>query len=346
MAYKDFENDYKSGKIGSAVVLYGAEDFLMNWAVEKIVKDNVEEEYRNIDYRVLDGEETGAYDILSEVRAYSMFSPKRVVVVRNYLPMYKKTADAGMEELSDYVSEISTAPEDSPAILILVIEGKNSANITSYGKQIIKKCRSYEFSKLDKPDLSAFITKRVRTAGKMISSRELHHLIDVTGYFNRGSSYSLTQLDSDIVKLTGACEGDTVDIGLIDEIMMGEGDKFVFDLVDALVAGKKGKALEITETIIREEDGAMAVLSLLTKQFEIMYDAIELSDKGMSMSQMAKATGINEYRFKKAYTASMRNSMDKVKSLLISLYNIDRDIKSGDIDKDAALELFVVKAAR
>ena len=345
MAYKDFSNDYKSGKIGSAVVLYGAEDFLMNWAIDKFIEDNVEEEYRNTDYRILDGDELNAYDILNEARAYSMFSPKRVVVIRNYLPMYKKNADAGMDELSDYIAEISKSPEDSPAILIFVIESNKSGSLTAYGKQLCKNCNSYEFSKLDKSDLSAFITKRVRSAGKMIASRELHHLMDVTGYFNRESTYSLTNLDSDMEKLTNACSGDSIDIDLIDEIMMGEGDKFVFNLVDALVAGQKGKALEIAETIIREDDGAMAVLGLMTKQFEIMYDALELSDKGMSMTQMAKATGINEYRFKKAYTAAMKYSKKKIKTLLVSLYNIDKDIKSGDIDKDAALELFVLKAA-
>ena len=345
MAYKDFERDYKSDNTGCALVFYGAEDFLIEWAVEKIVRDNIEKEYRNTDFRILDGELVNAYDILNEARAYSMFSPKRVVVVKNYLPIYKKTADAGMDELSDYASELYASAADSPAILIFTVESKNSPNITSYGKKLIKNCRSYEFSKLEKPDLSAFVTKRIRAAGKMIASRELHHLIDVTGYYNRGSSYSLTQLDSDLEKLTGACDGDAIDINLIDEIMLGEGDKFIFNLVDAIVAGKKGRALEITETIIREEDGAMAVLSLLGRQFEIMYDAKELSDKGMSMSQMAKATGINEYRFKKAYTASMRYSKERIKSLLISLYNIDRDIKSGAIDRDAALELFVLKAS-
>ena len=324
MGYKDFDRDLKSKTIGDALMLYGAEDFLMSWAVDKLVNSNVEEQNRDLDVRLIDGENATAYDILSEARAYSMFSPKRVVVVRNYIPLYKKTADAGLNELSEYVAEIYANPDSSPAILIFTVESSKSGNLTAYAKQLMKSCRAYEFSKLEKSDLSAFVTKRVRSAGKMISSRELHHLMDVSGYFTRGY---------------------TIDNNLIDEILMGEGDKFVFNLVDALVAGKKDKALEITETIIREDDAAMSVLGLLTKQFEIMYDALELSDKGMSMAQMAKATGINEYRFKKAYTAAMKYNRYKLKSLLISLYNIDKDIKSGDIDKDAALELFVLKAA-
>ena len=111
------------------------------------------------------------------------------------------------------------------------------------------------------------------------------------------------------------------------------------------MAGDRGKALEIAEAIIKEEDGAMAVLALLTKQFEIMYDALELSQHGMSIGQMAKATGVNEFRFKRAWQAAGAYSLNRIRKLLTELYNIDRDIKRGDIDKDTALELFVMSAA-
>lgn len=345
MAYKDFANDYKNKMTGNSLFLYGAEDFLMSWAVEKIIDDNVEEESRDLDVRVLDGETATAYDIMGEARAYSMFSPKRVVIVKNYLPLYKKAADPGMDELVDYVEE-SRQLEDASSVLVFVLESMNSGSLTSYAKQMMKKCKAYEFAKLERADLNAFIIKRIRSAGKMLGSREMSHLIDVSGYYNRGSGYYLTHLESDLAKLTGACEGDSIDNTLIDEVVMGETDKYVFDLVDALCNRKTEKALVIAETIIGEEDGAMAVLALLTKQFEIMYDSLELSERGMSISQMAKATGINEYRFKKAYQAAMGYSPRKIKSLLIDLYDTDRKIKSGDIDKDMALELFVVKASK
>jgi len=110
------------------------------------------------------------------------------------------------------------------------------------------------------------------------------------------------------------------------------------------MAGDRGKALAIAEAIIREEDGAMAVLALLTKQFEIMYDALELSEKGMSIAQMAKKTGINEYRFKRAFTAAGRYSKQRIRRILKDIYNTDRDIKRGDIDKDVALELIAISA--
>ena len=339
MAYKEFVNDFNKGLTSDVLFFYGAEDFLMDWATDMVVAKYVDEAARDLDLVKLEGEQVTASEIMANARAYAMFSERRVVIVRNYLPLYRKNADP----LGDELLEFAASPQNS-SVLVFVLESRYSGDLTSYAKKLIKACGAYEFARLERADLKAFITKRVHGAGKMLARRDLEHLIDVTGYYNKGSAYDLSQLDRDVDKIVRACAGDDISAALIEDILIGDSDRFVFNLVDALVAGDRGKALSVTEAIIRDDDGAMAVLALLTKQFEIMYDASELSEQGMSISQMAKKTGINEYRFKKAYSASARYSKRRIKKILTDIYNIDRDIKRGDIDKDVALELLAVSA--
>ncbi len=339
MAYKDFINDFRKGLTGDVLFFYGAEDYLMDWALSQITDKYISDEWRSLDLRTLEGDSVSAYDIMGEARAYSMFSDKRVIIVRNYLPLYKKNADPGANDLLAFAKE-----RQDTAIVVFVLESRYAGDITSYGRKFIKVASSYDFSRLDKADLRAFITKRVRAAGKMIPRRELDYLIDLSGYYLRDSNYSLTSLDRDLTKILTASGDEAITASLIESLLTGQNDKFVFDLVDALVSGNRSKSLEIAETIIREDDASMQVIALLTKQFEIMYDAIELSADGYSIPQMAKKTGINEFRFKKAYLASGNYRRGRIKELLISLYNIDRDIKRGNIDKDIALELFAATA--
>lgn len=339
MAYKDFVNDRKKGLLKDVLLFYGAEDFLMNWAVDSITDEYVDEGSRDIDLIHLDGEHVSAADIMAQARAYSMFSERRVVIVRNYLPLFRKAADPNADELLSF----AVAPQDS-SVVIFVVESRYSPDLSAYGKKLAKACGAYEFARLERADLKSFITKRVHGAGKMIARRELEHMIDVSGYYNKGSVYYLAQLEKDIDKIVKACEGDSISAGLIEEILIGDSDRFVFGLVDALMSGDRGKALAIAEAIIREEDGAMAVLALLTKQFEIMYDAVELNEKGYSISQMAKKTGVNEFRFKRAFNAAGRYSKRRLGRILTELYNTDRDIKRGNIDKDVALELIAISA--
>lgn len=339
MAYKDFANDFRKEITRDVLFFYGAEDYLMDWAVNQVIDRYVSEEWRNLDVRHISGDSVSAYDIMGEARAYSMFSDKRVIIVRNYLPLYRKNADPGADELLDFAKK-----QQGSSVLIFVLESRYSDELTAYGKKMIKAAGSYDFARLERADLKAFINKRIHAAGKMIARREMELLIDVTGYYNKDSTYTLTQLNADTDKLTRACSGDEIRADVIEELLTGDNDRYVFHLIDALVSGNRSRALEITETIIREEDGAMQVTALLTKQFEIMYDALELGSRGMSIASMAKKCGINEFRFKKAYQSAGSYSKNRIKKILTDLYNIDRDIKRGDIDKDIALELLVMSA--
>ena len=340
MAYKDFINDLRKDILKDVLFFYGAEDYLMEWAVSQIISRYVDDEWRSIDVKHIDGSSCSAYEIMGEARAYSMFSDKRVIVVRNYLPLYRKNSDAGSDELLDFA-----AGSQGSSVLVFLLESRFSGDMTAFGKKMLKAAGSYDFARLERADLKAFISKRIQAGKKLIARREMEFLIDVTGYYNRDSSYTLTQLDSDLSKIVRACAGDEVTRDIIEDLLTGDEDRYVFNLVDALVSGSLARALEITETIIREEDGAMPVTALLTKQFEIMYDSLELSEQGMTISMMAKKTGVNEFRFKKAYQAASAYSLSRIRKLLTDLYNIDRDIKRGDIDKDTALELFVLSAA-
>ncbi|MBE6028094.1 MAG: DNA polymerase III subunit delta [Clostridiales bacterium] len=345
MAYKDFVNDKNKGILRDVLFFYGAEDFLMEWAAESIISEYVEEEMRYLDVVRLEGEAATAADIMAEARAYSMFSDKRIVVVRNFLPLYRgaKGPNAVVDPHAEEMLEFAASPQEQ-SIVIFVLESRFSPDLTAYGRKLAKACSAYEFSRLERVDLKSFITKRVHSAGKVISRRDLEHIIDISGYYNRGSVYDLAQFDRDISKMVKASGTGDISAQLIEEIFIGDSDRFVFNLVDALVAGDRNKSLAIAEAIIRDEDGAMAVLALLTKQFEIMYDSLELSEQGYSMAQMAKKTGVNEYRFKKAFVAAQRYSIQRLRKILIDIYNADRDIKRGDIDKDTALELIAVSA--
>lgn len=337
MSYKKFDKDFNNDMISGTLFFYGAEDYLMDWAIRRIIEKHVPEDSRDVDVLHLDGETCEVQDIIKASATYSMFAEKRVVVVKNFLPLIL----GNIENDNDSLLSLASSKQEC-SVVIFVIEAKFAENITAFGRKMIKESSAYEFTKLDKATLKAFITKRIRQEGKIIGRKEMDHLINLSGYFYKGSRYSLNQLVADISKIANATEGDLIQSNVIEDLITGEEDKFVFNLIDALMEGNKQKAMDLTETIIREEDSTMAVIALLTKQFEIMYDALELSKEGFSISEMVKRTGVHEFRFKKAYQSAMLYKEEKIRSHLIRLYNIDRDIKSGNIDKDLAFELFVV----
>ena len=57
MSYKDFANDFKKGIAGDILMFYGAEDYLMEWAVSMLIDRYVDEEWRGLDVKYLEGDQ-------------------------------------------------------------------------------------------------------------------------------------------------------------------------------------------------------------------------------------------------------------------------------------------------
>lgn len=92
--------------------------------------------------------------------------------------------------------------------------------------------------------------------------------------------------------------------------MVGDKDRFVFNFIDYLLAGKKNMAIRLLlNTISAGENSKVKEKCILTcvyvnGQFEIMYDSLELDDEGMPIKAMIKNLGVNEYRLKKGVRCS------------------------------------------
>ena len=69
MAYKDFVNDKNKGLLRDVLLFYGAEDFLMSWAVDSIVNEYVDESARDTDLVHLEGDQVTAADIMAQLSA-------------------------------------------------------------------------------------------------------------------------------------------------------------------------------------------------------------------------------------------------------------------------------------
>lgn len=333
MGFKEFNKDLSREDIGNAIIFYGAEEFIVSWALNSVLEKFVPEENRSLDYIVLDGETATSTEICQAALSYSMFGGNRLICVKDYRPAFE-SSDAGESELLDLCDDIH-----SNNILIFTFNSINSAKLNSFGKNLLSKCRAYEFNALEKAELKSFIRKRFHAASKLISDKDLSYLIDQSGYYNRDSDYHLNEMNNDIQKIIAANIDDNISPSIIEEMMLGEADRYAFNLIDALMNNNKSQAMQILCNIEKTAD--FNLLYLLISQYEIMFDALELEQEGLTISEMAKITKTNEFRFKKAYQAATRFSITKIKDSLIQLYNIDKRFKQGETDVAFALEQFV-----
>lgn len=337
-SFKVFSENLKTGNIGQVILMYGIEQYLVKWAVDTLVKKYVNPATVSMDYVALDEDGASCSQVIEACETFSMFSERRVVWVRNFKPLASDSAKGYSKDEIKKLAEYIESSNDKTILIFSSEEIKASAILTAALK---KKAQCYDFDKIDKAEFSSFAKKRFRAERVEITPGALHLLIDATGYFNKESDYRLFNFENDIKKIIAHSNGSKVSEEDIERTVSGDMDTFVFDMLDGISGNQKDKAFKILYNILHAGSDPFSIIGAIVSQFELMLSVRQLRDDGMDLSAMHKKLGGSEYRIKKLIPYANKYSVEKLKQILSGIYEVDRNIKTGLLDGQMALEMFI-----
>ncbi|MDR1293230.1 MAG: hypothetical protein LBJ91_07560 [Clostridiales Family XIII bacterium] len=368
-AFKTIESDLSGNApfAARAVLMFGVEGYLVDH-YERVVKDK----YVSSGAEAVDcsrvywnaGDVAGTVsDIVAACDTLPMVSTCRVVLVRVSAGDEKSLGQADARPLAAYAESI-------PETTVLVVTADSAPKNSALYKAIAAHGRVYEFDRLNRPDLVAFIRGRFKRAGVHAPPEVVSEIIGVSGYLDREPRSDLFLLGSDVANIAAHARGGrdvAVGRGESEERAdhaaagaRGEGapcvvtmadvvacmgtsmETDVFAMLDAVSAGRKGDSIELLRNITARGENAFGLLALLTGQFEIMLGYRELKDRRIPMGEIMKTLGVkSEFRLKKAAGFADRYRAERIAELLHKLYGVERDIKSGLYGERLALTMFV-----
>lgn len=193
---------------------------------------------------------------------------------------------------------------------------------------------------LSEKQLSSFIIRAFRARGKKINEEAIDYLISHVGN-------KLEDLMGEIEKVS-LFKGDEDEVSLDDVrqvvFFLEEGE--VFDLVDAILSGKRGKALQLLQQFLQGKESPGRLLFLLFRQFRLLWQLLELGEiKRPDYYILAKKLYDHPLAVKKAMEYLPRFSSRQVQRALEELTAIDQAIKIKGEDVNLLLEKFVVEFA-
>ena len=116
----------------------------------------------------------------------------------------------------------------------------------------------------------------------------------------------------------------------------------VFLLTDALIQRKIKEAYLIYEDLMTQNEEPFKLLILIANQFRLMSQVIGLSKQGYRETDIAKTLNVHPYRVKLIHGQSHRFEQETIAKYLYQLADIDYKIKSGVLQKELALEMFIL----
>ena len=307
-------------------LLYGLEKYLIDKEIKDIMKKN---NIDSININSYDLNVETIETIIDDCMTISLFSDKKGIIVynSNIFTAKKNNIEQNISVLEQYLNNINpntilifTSYEDkiderkkivkSFKNIINIKKFSNDTNINNIVKDMFK---DYQIN-------NSTINLLIDRVGKNLAiiSQEVDKIIT---YKNEDKNIS----DSDIIMLTNK----NFDID-------------IFALIEAIITKDKSKALNIYYEMLKYNEEPIKIIVMLANQFRIIYQAKEMYKKGYTESDIAQNLGIHPYRIKLALNKAREYSSSSLLSYLSKLSDLDIGIKTGNINKEIGLELFII----
>ena len=116
----------------------------------------------------------------------------------------------------------------------------------------------------------------------------------------------------------------------------------VFELSNAILKGQLGDALAIFRDLSYQRVEPITLLTLMSRQFQGMEIVYALEEKGLSTLAISQALNWHEYRVKVLLQAKKTFPLSRIENAISSLADLDYHIKSGQIDRFQAFEMWLL----
>ncbi len=116
-------------------------------------------------------------------------------------------------------------------------------------------------------------------------------------------------------------------------------------MVDALATGDGRRSIVELHRLLDQGKAPLELLGLIVHQFRLMIELKELDSRGMSSSDAAQALSLHPFVADKAGKQARAFTMDQLEAIYRRLLEIDVQIKTGQTEDIAALDLLVAGLA-
>ena len=275
-------------------------------------------------------------EMVLNISSGSLFSPKKFVVIKNFISIKKEPSDDTFEKFLKNESKNDKSPA-SPAgrdLILIVWEGGKVKKSGKLYKLLQKIAKCQEFELLESVKLRSWIVEKIKESDASISPAAVERLMIFVGN-------DLNLLSREIEKLTAYKDKGEIASEDVDALVKSKIDTDIFKTVDALARGDKKTALKMLHDHLEDGEDPFYLLSMYFYQFRNLVKVKPLAEKNMSPHDIASKLEMHPFVARKSLEQSRNFSWEKLKSLYKTLCEIDFESKTGKTDIILALDKFV-----
>lgn len=297
---------------------YGENGYALRAQVRQMVSAYVKKTGSDLGLERIDGLAMGAQELKAQLEAAPFLATSRLVIVNQV---------ASNKQVGQHLQKII---KNVPATTVAVFTEGTVDQRTAAFKALNEADKVVKFDPVSGGALRSWIVSEVTKLGGSIDTRAVSRLIEQGGE-------DQWRLSNEILKLVNYDK--TVTSENIDKLVVASPERSIFELVDAMTAGKGSVAINVYRALLNQKQTAMYVLSMV--QWQLRTLVIAKAARGKRTGEVAKAFGTSEYALQKAIEKSARIPEERIHEAFAAAADCEFDIKTGRVKPELAVELLI-----
>lgn len=332
---KQLNSELKEEQFRRVYLLYGDQDYLRVQNRDRLKKALLGDG-DEMNLHVYSGADTDISAVIDQAETLPFFADRRVIVLDN-TGILGKSGPGSSDQGDTLAAYLPNAPETTHFV---ISEGSVDKRKKLY-KAIEKEGLILPCENLDEETIARWTLSLFRREQLSISPELLGYFLELTG-----SDMFNIHMEAD--KLCAFCHGRNMitekDIRAVCSLHLQDR---IFEMIDAIVAKRPERALEIYMDLLALQTKPQPILALMQRQFNLLLQVRELMDLRMNENEIAERTGQKPYHIRKRYmpTAS-RYGRQVLIAALEDCIKADQEYKSGRITDQIAVEMGIVRQSQ
>lgn len=322
-------------KLPNCLLLYGDEEYFMDYSVKYIKNKYIDKSYENMNYAEFEKLDS-LKDFFEFADTFPFMSEKKLCLLKE-AGFFTSTGSLDKKEEEKLLKYID-GNEDCITIFVIK-DGKPDSR-----KKIVKKLKDnkavFEFTRLNEGELTKYITDEFKKNSFKISMSDANYMANNIGYLDYESSVSLYHVNNEISKIMSHNnEKKNITTSDLELLMVKSVESSIFRLVDCICENNKKKSFEILDEMLLNNTPEQFIIHMITRQYRMLYQYVILQKKGYTFNEIINKMKIKNFVASKLEKQSKNLKMETIEYYMRRFLEIDRKIKAGEIDSRIGLEI-------
>ena len=318
--------DLKSGNFKHAYLLCGEEVYLRDYYKKKLL-DALEPDAASMNRSRFEGQDLNEGAIIDLAETLPFFSDRRVIEIKDS-GFFKGSA----EKLPDYLKKM-------PDYLYFVFT-ETEVDKRSRMYKVVKSVGSIvDFPLQTEASLKNWVLRKLAADHLRIRENDMNFFLSRTGS-------DMNHIDTELNKVICYCHEkgiQIVDSRVILAVTTERVENRIFDMVAAVTAHEKQRALDLYGDLLTLKEPPMRILFLIGRQFQQLLVINEMASAGHSQGEIASAAGMPPFAVRKTMPVARRYTPAALRKRINYCVSMEESVKTGKMTDRLAVELVLVR---